>query len=367
MESNYMTDTRIDMQANTMITSNAIIRRIVLRCCRAKLYKGQQCRCKEIKIIQRFIKHYIYKLHDLPNVNVVGMNNEISYNSIHSFTARNRSDNDENNKKREQLICAVINKNIPREYYKYSPRWYNLKKAIKSYIRKLCRYKNIARCDNVVCIHKAGRNHKYDLEIKINNIEVFNVEFKFNAVCVNDAPQFISPMKPSQYMNASYEEYYYDNYLIQLSNNYNLSIPTREVYLNKIHNNKPRCMALYQEKYYRGCNSSSRYSGDMNDIEFYKTAKEKSDESIANFISMSELNIDSLSDHLLNTQRDKCYMLYRDGHINLENINQDNYIITHYRKDRNRFIATTRTGRELKILLRWKNGNGIAFPAFQIK
>tara|TARA_Y100000389_G_scaffold126723_1_gene124051 strand:+ start:338 stop:1231 length:894 start_codon:yes stop_codon:yes gene_type:complete len=297
----------------------------------------------------------------------VGMNNEISYNSIHSFTARNRSDNDENNKKREQLICAVINKNIPREYYKYSPRWYNLKKAIKSYIRKLCRYKNIARCDNVVCIHKAGRNHKYDLEIKINNIEVFNVEFKFNAVCVNDAPQFISPMKPSQYMNASYEEYYYDNYLIQLSNNYNLSIPTREVYLNKIHNNKPRCMALYQEKYYRGCNSSSRYSGDMNDIEFYKTAKEKSDESIANFISMSELNIDSLSDHLLNTQRDKCYMLYRDGHINLENINQDNYIITHYRKDRNRFIATTRTGRELKILLRWKNGNGIAFPAFQIK
>lgn len=366
MKRNHMTDTRIDMQANTLITSNAIIH-IVLRCCRAKLYKGEQCRCKEIKIIQRFIKHYIYKLHDLPIVNVVSMNNEISYNSIHLFTARNRSDNDENNTKREQLICAVINKNIPREYYKYSPRWYNLKKAIKSYIRKLCRYKNIARCDNVVCIHKAGRNNKYDLEIKINNIEVFKVEFKFGAMRVNDTPQFISPMKPSQYMNASYEEYYYDNYLIQLSNNYNLPIPTKEVYLNKIHNNKPDCMALHQEKYYRGCKGSSKYSGEMNDIEFYNTAKERSDESIANFISMSELNIDTLSDYLLNTQKDKCYMLYKDGSIYLENINQDNYIITHYTKDRNRFIATTKTGNKLKILLRWKNGNGIAFPAFQIK
>ena len=304
-------------QTNTIISNDIQVKIILKRCkgCKAKRFKGDKCRCKEIKIIQRFIKRCINKLYDLPRVNVLGMKNEFTYNSIDLFTARNRSDNDENNTKREELICAVINKNIPREYYKYSPRWYKLKKAIKSYIEKLCRYKNITHLDNVFCIHKAGRSNKYDLEIKINNIEVFKVEFKFGAMCVNDAPQFISPMKPSQYMNASYEEYYYDNYLIKLSNNYNLPIPTKEVYLNKIHNNKPDCMALHQEKYYRGCKGSSKYSGEMNDIEFYKTAKQTSDESIARFISMSELNIDKLSDHLLNTQKDKCYMLYKDGSI----------------------------------------------------
>ena len=31
-----------------------------------------------------------------------------------------------------------------------------------------------------------------------------------------------------------------------------------------------------------------------------------------------------------------------------------------------RYIATTKTGLKLKILLRWKNCNGIAYPAFQI-
>ena len=61
-------------------------------------------------------------------------------------------------------------------------------------------------------------------------------------------------------------------------------------------------------------------------------------------------------------------MLYKDGKINLETINLDDYIITEIIKDpnKNRYIAKTKSGKHLKILLRWKNGNGIAFPSFQI-
>jgi hypothetical protein len=33
----------------------------------------------------------------------------------------------------------------------------------------------------------------------------------------------------------------------------------------------------------------------------------------------------------------------------------------------NGYVATSESGSKIKILLRWKNGNGIAFPAFQIK
>jgi len=33
----------------------------------------------------------------------------------------------------------------------------------------------------------------------------------------------------------------------------------------------------------------------------------------------------------------------------------------------NGYVATSKSGNKIKILLRWKNGNGIAFPAFQIK
>ena len=31
------------------------------------------------------------------------------------------------------------------------------------------------------------------------------------------------------------------------------------------------------------------------------------------------------------------------------------------------FICKNREGNQLKIMLRWKNGNGIAYPAFQVK
>jgi len=80
------------------------------------------------------------------------------------------------------------------------------------------------------------------------------------------------------------------------------------------------------------------------------------------------MNIKMLTEYLLETQKNKYYMFYKNNNIYLETVNQDNYIITSYIKDpdKQRYMATTKSGNILKILLRWKNGNGIAFPSFQI-
>lgn len=61
-------------------------------------------------------------------------------------------------------------------------------------------------------------------------------------------------------------------------------------------------------------------------------------------------------------------MLYKNNNIYLQCINIMEYEIVSYVKKPNKslYIATTKTGKKIKILLRWKNGNGIAFPAFQI-
>lgn len=40
--------------------------------------------------------------------------------------------------------------------------------------------------------------------------------------------------------------------------------------------------------------------------------------------------------------------------------------IESYIKTKTSYIAKTTTNKKISILLRWKNGNGIAFPAFQI-
>ena len=47
--------------------------------------------------------------------------------------------------------------------------------------------------------------------------------------------QFVSPMKPSQYMNDDYEEYHYEKFLIKIAKNiYNLPLPKKDIYLKNM-------------------------------------------------------------------------------------------------------------------------------------
>ena len=96
---------------------------------------------------------------------------------------------------------------------------------------------------------------------------------------------------------------------------------------------------------------------------------------LSNNLPMSEQ--DGACNHLLNsimpdislkTQDDKNYMMYKNGKFYHEYVNLDDYRIISYEKDpeKNRYLAKSKSRKEIKILLRWKNGNGIAFPAFQI-
>jgi len=321
----------------------------------------------EIKTIQRFIRLWCINLNRLEPVLYGG--DKITYKCINVFLDKKRSENDCNNKKRENIIGCIINKIIPTNYYKYSKRWCNLQNQIDLFIKQLCEQRNITCSNNNVCIHKAGRGNHYDFTLIINNIEEFMVEFKFNVSCVNDTPQFVSPMKPSKYLDSSYEAYYYDNYFIPLNNKFNMQLPSKEEYLKYIHSPNPLCLKCHQDKYYNGCKNSSKYTAKEDDINFYNSSLKASSDSIASFISRYGVKQDKLTEYLLETQKNKFYMLYKDGNLHLETINQDDYIITEVTNDikrKNRYIATTKSGKIMNILLRWKNGNGIAFPAFQI-
>lgn len=319
----------------------------------------------DIKKIRMFIKycHNVYS--KLKNVNYNKI--IINYYSINSFNISSRMTNHENNNIRESIIGAIINNKIPTDYYKYSSRWKQLKDEINKYIDNLCGLNNTIK-QTQICKHKSGRKYNYDLLLIINGNVSFNIELKFNAKNVDDTPQFVSPMKPSQYLETSYEEYYYDNYLTLLANEFNLPLPNKQTYLDKIHSNKPKCMNEYQIKYYKGSKGSSKYTNDEEDIKFYNRSKELSEDSIKSFITNNELKIDKLSNYLLNSQSGKNYMLYKNNKIYLQFINSNTYNIVSYKKEPElqRYIATTESGIILKILLRWKNGNGIAYPAFQI-
>lgn len=322
------------------------------------------CECP-ILIIQNTLKKYLHNLYSLDNITYNSQT--LNYKSINSFDISTKKHNDINNKLRESIIGAIINDKIPQNYYIFSKRWYTLKNNIMDYIYSIYPSSNSNNITNISCVHKGGRKFNYDFEIKINDT-IYNIELKFNAENIIDTPQFVSPMKPSQYLSSSFENYYYDNYLPLLANIGNIQMPNKETYLKEIHQSEPKCIAEFQKKYYNGCKKSSRFTGNLQDIMFYDEANRLSQISITNFIEKNELNIQLLTEHLKKTQISKHYMLYKHNKFYHQVVDISNYELVTYEKQpsKYRYIAKSKAGHSITILLRWKNGNGIAFPAFQI-
>jgi len=297
--------------------------------------------------------------------------NEVIYltdiNYFNTNTSKKQK-NDKNNKKREHIISSIINLETPKIFFVKSLRWFNLKKQLDLYISKLIANNNIYKIDNISCNIKAGRKNNYDFDIVINDIYHFNIEFKFNAKKIKQAPQFVSPMKMSQYLSNNYEEFYYDLYLVKLKENFGMDIPEKEEYLSKIHSPNPKCLEDIQDKYYKGCKKSSKFINNKENIKFYNYMKKISKDSISDFVFKNEINIDKLNEYLKNSQKNKIYMLYKNKSLYFEEHNMDDYLIESCEKEPSlsRYKGKTKSGNILKILIRWKNGNGVAFPAFQI-
>jgi hypothetical protein len=198
-------------------------------------------------------------------------------------------------------------------------------------------------------------------------------------------------MKPSQYLSGSYEEYFYDKFMPIIAsmaavgdnsaNATNTTLPDRTEWLKQIHNNAPACVKHLQDKYYAGCAKSSQFTNAADDIAFYELCKKVSTDSIRAFISEHDLDIVKLTKYLLESQDGKTYMLFQPASasasasapaagpvITLQRIDPAEYNIVSCIKNpaKSRYECETQTGKKINVLLRWKNGNGIAFPAFQI-
>ena len=305
----------------------------------------------------------------------------INFDDIDAFdhSKQRRSDNDKNNKKREIIICRLWNNEIPNNYYEKSEEcekskeWLKHKRLIDKFKQYFCNEKNIPilpdTLTSTTCKIKAGRQNHYDHEVTINDI-VYSIEFKYNVSKITQCTQIVSLGNPSQYMTLSFEDYFYENGLQEIAEDVEyFKIPDKEIYKKEVHSTKYN--KDLQDKYYAGSKTSSKFTGEEKDINRYNMCCRISKECIANFISKDEvqLNKEKLSQCLVTKQKNKIYMMYKKGTIRLEEINSNEFIIDSYEKqpDKSRFIATTTTGRKLEILLRWKNGNGIAYPGFQIK
>lgn len=282
------------------------------------------------------------------------------------YSSGTRSTNDGINKKREKIICDLWNKKISNDWTENNSKWGDLYEEIKEYLNSL-----VEDYNHCVLNLKGGRGKHHDIDaiFTMKDGEKFTkkIEFKYGASKINDCPQFVSPMKPSQYFNISYEEYFYNEYLPQIAKKYELDIPDKETYLKQIHGNKPTCMQNFLDKYYMGSNKSSKYTGNTNDIENYNFTKILINDSIEKFLKTAIFNTEKMNDYLKDSQKDKIYLLCNNGKFNKQEMNENDYQIDKIEskiKNNNCLTGITKSGYTINLLLRWKNG--VAFPAFQI-
>ncbi len=281
--------------------------------------------------------------------------------SVYLFFEKNvqkKDANDSNNKMREHIILSLATNQVPEEFFELD-EWKQLKEALNSALAN----EGIDATDETFkMIQRGGRKFNHDFVITCGG-KSYNIEFKFNASTISETPQFVSPMKPSQYMTASYEDFFYENHLQDVLLN-EQTIP-KENYLKSVHQPKPACLLSESEKYSNGYKKKDEES-----IAYYNKCCETTNASLVNFLKRPDvqLDVEKLNNYLESSQRDKIYLLFKEGKFYIEKHPKESYTITSYVKDesKHRFLATTESGEVIKILLRWKNGKGIAFPAFQI-
>ena len=198
-------------------------------------------------IIFSSMMRYRFRLLSLPNFQY--KKHTISYGFIHKFIVSEKSHNDDFNLQRELAIASIINGDVPESYYNKSPMWRKMRLEVYKFFKNLMKKTFPNEQIDIVtleCEHKAGRKNNNDLEVTVNKTYIFRIEFKFNATSVNGCPQFVSPYKPSNYLNKNFEEWFYDNCLQKIADHGNFQMPDKTEYISTINNSKVECMIEYK-------------------------------------------------------------------------------------------------------------------------
>ena len=218
---------------------------------------------------------------------------------------------------------------------------------------------NLKNGDLIELEHKGGRVYKYDFLVIINKVLEHKFEFKYNCKSIIDYPQIVNIVRPDKYLDINFQEWYYDNYfdkIVNINPNYNLVKPDKNQYLSEVNNNNPKCLQNFLEIH--KC-----------DKDWNKKCRNISKQAITEFIQKFNLNINELTNYLKKDQIEKKYILYKKGSFYYDKLDDNTFTLKEniYRNGVNYIVETDNNNYNLQFKLRFKNREGLAFPAFQVK
>jgi hypothetical protein len=294
-----------------------------------------------------------------------------------SSKGQGRESNDSNNKKREEILLHLFNTGLPA--FQADPHhgtaWKKLDAAFREIISQIAvRYKLPSESQATIT-KKAGRGQHKDFLIEFvgpdgATVDV-SMEFKFGAKCIPDLPEFLNTPADKKIVDTLYASYYYKKCVPQLHTLYKIPepLPTEEEYIKHIHKNTPSTKWLKALDAADRIDSPNRKNKKA-DGPLKKQLDVLAKQSISEYLETVQVDLKALTNEFQLTQEDKNFVCYKDGKFYLDFFQPNELTAVKRLPVKNGNTLVVESGvptTQHHLLLRWKNHNGILFPAWQIK
>ena len=277
-----------------------------------------------------------------------------------------KSNNDEYNKIRENIITNILN--IDDEYFNdttYGEEWKTIKDKFVSIVSPLCD----EQFNSIKIKHMGGMTYNYDFLLSfIKNeavIQTIKLEFKHNNTDVSNLVQFLElydkdcKNKYEICSEISYAEFYYDNYLDSyLDSDDNLKEcikPSKEEYLKNVYDIK------YKHPFFKMLHNNKE-----NKI---KEKKQTANQSVKQYLEMysSSFKFDKISEKIRESQKDKVFLLWDCENFHTQTLDVENIVISEIiKKDDLYFdVNVDNFMYNIRIRLNWGNSNGLCNPRWK--
>jgi len=282
---------------------------------------------------------------------------EFEFEDINVFLNKStRGKNGETNIVREKTIKNLLEKKIPDSFFEQSSEWKNLRDAIFNLAERIYPNEDIS----VLKVEsKGGLGNKFDFNFVLNG-KVKKIEFKFGAKSINQLAQFLQiPVKSCDFLSESYVDFYYNNYVPKLYSLRGKLIPDKETYIKRIGFTKLSDDPIRNLNDLT--NEEKKQFREKANIFYHESAKEFLKKDI-------KFDIEKFNEKL-EEQKGKIYMLYKDGTFHIDEMSDEDLTCVSYiiKPEQKRIFATSVSGMEISIHLRWQNGNGLGNPSLQVK
>ena len=267
-----------------------------------------------------------------------------------------RAKNDANNRAREDALLELTRDDITE--------CATLKQDLHLALASLCPF-DFSRYE---LTKKAGRGHSYDFDLAFYSgsgsgdllLCVIKLEFKYGSSSIEKLPQFYQKNTAWGITPVLYHDFFYDGpYLDEICLHCPDAPekPDRETYMRHIMKTTYSCHPFFQYLY---------------DNEAIKQKDKDAivKRSIREFLAAygSQIDVAAVASKIMSTQTNKQYLLYdpKSKTFLCQSCDFLDGELTFVRVKKNNTIVLTNGAYEFKLLLRWKNHQGILNPAWQV-